>query len=318
MSVQPVENTVSQPDLKHKQRTNSHEFLQTSIAFALMIVLAWVLDYIFTGEWFGIMKSPKSLFWIFLCCIKTVFIYSCYYTLRRIGEELAGERKARSIIKSTPKGWLSIISLAAFFPLLIPLWNMWDLWYFSIKFFLFTGVTIWIAWLNIECMWVLYEKFVHMLEKSGVESNQELSIEEYVGRRNLLQQLLLMNGVTIGLSTLAAGAMRTAIISSTGRHIPEEYVVIYGAYFTFVLAAIYIPTYLKSVEVGKVLLKNKCGLEGCNVGVDPKEWIERYTHHKHMKEYLDLNEDAVAHFRKGMFILTPFLGGIAGVLTGLK
>ena len=87
--------------------------------------------------------------------------------------------------------------------------------------------------------------------KRPVDSVQQ-GIKDLIELRGYLQRFISLLGAMVTLATLAKGALRQAFLE-TGGHasdFPPEYVLLQGAYFTGLLALVYIPTYTVLAAVG--------------------------------------------------------------------
>ena len=82
-------------------------------------------------------------------------------------------------------------------------------------------------------------------------------IEIVIDLRTHLQRYITRAGAMVALATLAKGALRQAILATGGNsaEFPAEYVLLQGAYFTALLALVYIPTYSILAEVGSDLVE---------------------------------------------------------------
>jgi hypothetical protein len=78
---------------------------------------------------------------------------------------------------------------------------------------------------------------------------------ELLDLRRRLQQLLVLGGTVIGAATLATGALRLAVLAwKPNALFPPDYPVLYGGFFTVVLAFLYGPAYASIQKQGRAIL----------------------------------------------------------------
>jgi hypothetical protein len=148
-------------------------------------------------------------------------------------------------------------------------------------------------------------------------------IEHYLTLRTLLQRVLGVEGAIVGAAVLSAGALRNAVVAYNQIHtkyesvpdpskFPREFVLIYGAFFTLLLAMLYVPVYFRLLDVGRENVKNACE------DADPRSeaWLAAYEKRKKLEEYLQLEVTTSAGFRSGVAILTPLASALVALLLG--
>jgi len=139
-------------------------------------------------------------------------------------------------------------------------------------------------------------------------------IERYLDLRTLLQRVLAVEGAILGAAILASGALRNAVVAYTKvqSSYPREYVLLYGAYFTLLLALLYAPVYLRLLEVGRANVDAACKPE------EPASpaWLPAYEKRKKLEEHLQLEVATSASFRAGIAILAPLASALVGLLLG--
>lgn len=168
------------------------------------------------------------------------------------------------------------------------------------------------------------------LEHSPPERGKAKDIERYLELHTLLQRVLAIEGAIIGAAVLATGGLRNAVVAYHGfftqdqlqppgsfplqppTSFPREYVLMYGAFFTLLLAMLYVPVYLRLVEVGRRNVEAACTSE------EPasEAWLPAYEKRKKLEELLQLEMATGASFRAGVAILTPLGGALVALLLG--
>jgi hypothetical protein len=157
-------------------------------------------------------------------------------------------------------------------------------------------------------------------------------IKRYLALRTLLQRVLAIEGAIIGAAVLATGALRNAVVAynpslakfikynpgfAQTHHLhtsafPRELVLMYGAFFTLLLALLYAPVYFRLLEVGRANVDRACKAE------EPASaaWLPAYEKRKKLEEHLQLEIATSASFRAGVAILTPLAGALVALLLG--
>jgi hypothetical protein len=143
-------------------------------------------------------------------------------------------------------------------------------------------------------------------------------VKSYLSLREGLQRFITFLGAMISLGTLAKGASRHAYIAARGSPVdfPPEYVLLHGAYFTGLLALVYIPTYTRLVAVGGDILDSVFPLTAPDVEL--RRLAEWQSNRKSLEELLQLRSGALDNLRASVAILAPLASGTASVLLGDK
>ena len=150
--------------------------------------------------------------------------------------------------------------------------------------------------------------------------------------RGVLQRILAVEGTILGAAILVTGALRNAVNAYPGQlrahpgflhhhpsqkdflhaSYPHEYLLLYGAYLTLLLALFYAPVYLRLLEAGRANLDAACPLG------DPSSagWTDSYEKRKKLQEYLQLEVTASASFRAGVAIFAPLASALVALLLG--
>jgi hypothetical protein len=128
-------------------------------------------------------------------------------------------------------------------------------------------------------------------------------------KRTVLQQLLLAAGLIIGAATLATGALRLAVLAAVpDAPFPPAYPLLYGGFFTVVLAFVYLPAYLSLQRLGNSLV------DGCWPVPSAKPDKDWYESRERASAALGLTVSAKDSFQAGAAILAPLLTSVLTVL----
>jgi hypothetical protein len=133
-------------------------------------------------------------------------------------------------------------------------------------------------------------------------------VRQYLQFRERLQRFILILGTVVGLATLGAGAARKALIAwgvSTDAY-PASFVLVYGAYFTMLIALVYIPTYSSLLEIGRHLRDTFFP----TLLLNTSDWADTYAKRKKLEELLQLQTTVQQSLQASVAIFAPLLSGI--------
>jgi hypothetical protein len=150
-----------------------------------------------------------------------------------------------------------------------------------------------------------------------VHSAQE-GIQVLLELREYLQRFITLLGAMVALATLAKGALRQAFLATGGKasEFPPEYVLLQGAYFTGLLALVYIPTFTILAAIGADLLESLYPITAPDL--DWENLSHWQANRKSLEELLQLRSGAVDNLRASVSILAPVATSVITVLLGTK
>jgi len=253
-------------------------------------------------------NAPQFKVWLFfivaLMAFVTVIAAPVLKSLRRLEAYFVSNR--REIILSS----LALALLCAI-PSLFPASFEEKLAYHRIRVGLLLGVGVVVALMAVGGIWLVRAALRDLA--SSAEPGEK-HIQTFLRLREQLQFLLTVLGILVGGLTLATGALRNALVATTPdlKGFPPELVLVYGAYFTALVALIYAPTYIALVATGRKLVDDLWPMP------PPKSdaWDDWYDRRKDLEELLQLQQGAVKNFQAGFAILAPLAGSIIAVLLG--
>ena len=122
----------------------------------------------------------------------------------------------------------------------------------------------------------------------------------------------------LNLATLAKGALRQEFLATGGNpaEFPSEFVLLQGAYFTGLLALVYIPTYTILAAIGADILESAYPIIAPDL--DWENLSRLQANRKSLEEILQLRSGAVDNLRASVSILSPVATGVITVLLGTK
>jgi hypothetical protein len=122
----------------------------------------------------------------------------------------------------------------------------------------------------------------------------------------------------VGLGTLTKGALRQAFLATGGnpKLFPAEYVLIHGAYFSALLALVYVPTHALLAEVGDRLVD--AVFPALSPDLDLRKSAGWQTDRKALEDLLQVGTAATDDLRASLSILAPLATGVVSVWLGTK
>jgi hypothetical protein len=151
-------------------------------------------------------------------------------------------------------------------------------------------------------------------ELASDDTDQMTLVKQYLEYRQLLQRYLTVLGAAIGLVTLATGALRNVQIAVgiSEDDFPLILVLVYGLYYTILIALIYAPTHFALLQAGRKLRDHICPLGSLDT------LIEDDNKRKKLDEILQLKATTEQSLRTGIAILAPLLTSLFSSVLDLK
>jgi hypothetical protein len=150
--------------------------------------------------------------------------------------------------------------------------------------------------------------------------NDAQRLDAYVSRRDELQRVLFFLGAMIGAATLALGAQRHAFVEHgvvSADDFPPELVLAYGAYYSLLLAAAYVPVYVNVVALGRDVLDRLLGRWPPNLR-DGKAWGEWISQRDAAELFLQLRTTPVQRLQTALAVLAPLAGSAVSLVLGVN
>jgi hypothetical protein len=123
-------------------------------------------------------------------------------------------------------------------------------------------------------------------------------------------------GVILGAAIGSTAAFRNAVVASKGlsgaaaeREFPIEYVLLYGAFFSLLLASFYVPTYLRLQLLARDVIAR-----AIPVRQDTKDWEDHLERRQKLETVLKLDTGVMSSLTAGAAILAPLATSLVGLL----
>ena len=155
--------------------------------------------------------------------------------------------------------------------------------------------------------------FVHggLKQLAAEDLGTDKALKTFLALQNDLHRFLGTMGAILGLIILSAGAQRRAVLAyAPGTDYGYELVLVYGFFFSILVAAVYLPTHLTLTSVGISIR------DAFFPAVSPTspEWEDRMAKREKLGGQLELQVGALGRFKASAAILTPLAGSLIGLV----
>lgn len=151
-------------------------------------------------------------------------------------------------------------------------------------------------------------------EEAGAERLAE-DLGRYQQLRSRLERFLGFAAANIGLSILSFGALRS-MLGETAAGLPELLpkgsILVFGAYFTWLLAIIYLPIRKSLNDVGNALAEEVLQ----QPVVKRVTWTQWLDEQQAIRTWLGLQGSVLQDLQQGLSVLAPLLAGITSLALG--
>jgi hypothetical protein len=192
--------------------------------------------------------------------------------------------------------------------------------YHQVKIMFVNLVSVLVAFIPVQGIWyvgaALGSRPWREKTAADAEPYEREEIKDYLLLGESLHRFITFLGAMIGLATLAKGASRHAFVATGGRpaDFPPEFVLLHGAFFTALLALVYIPTYNRLVAAGVAILDAVFPVNSPDL--DLKKLAEWQSNRKSLEELLQLRANALDNLRVSLSILAPLASSAISILLG--
>jgi hypothetical protein len=284
-------------------------------------------DYALPGPWrnpqsWAFVRSPQAMVWIFFVAGQFAFWANVLGPLWRSRSQLRRDYDLRR----TAEIRLKLVAAVVFFALpgffivrIVPDSN---LAHHDAKMTIVNAIAMIVALIAVAGIWYVRAALESTFAGKGTAGRAVRSLEESISvlldLRARLQQFIVLLGAMVTLAALAKGALRQAFLAQGGlaSTFPPEYVLLQGAYFTGLLALVYIPSYTLLAAIGGDLIDAAYPIKGAHLEWDNlAHW---QANRKSLEELLQLRSGAVDNLRASVSILAPAASSVIAVLLGTK
>lgn len=143
-------------------------------------------------------------------------------------------------------------------------------------------------------------------------------VQQFLELRESMQHFLFLAGAFIFLAMLSVGALRNAILAqdpddeALAASFPPEYVLLFGVYFSLLLALAYTPVYAGYLQVGGRMRDALVSPTPPAVGVaELKTWQDERAD---LESVLHLDVGVGESFRAGVVVFAPLAGSLVSLL----
>ncbi len=306
------------------RRTNGEFFLNWSgllIGLLVMTVDYLVLrDQINNEEWIFIRK-PQSQVWILMVSAQFALWGSVISPLWRWKAEVKPPSGDQRPLVVRLKAILAILFFAipTYFFLAIPDSG---LAHHDAKLTIINLVGAYVAITAAAGIWnvraTIEATFARRRPDEGMGMTAKQWAADILRLRQKLQRFIGLLGAMVGLGTLTKGALRQAFLASGGAPslFPSEFILIHGAYFSCLLALVYVPTHSLLAEAGNRLVDAVFPIASSDL--DLKKSAGWQADRKALEDLLQVGTAATDDLRASLSILAPLATGIVSIWLGTK
>ena len=264
------------------------------------------------------LRAPESMVWIFLVAAQVAFWFnSVPFQWRwkcevRDGFGLAFTRDMGA------KAALALLLFAAPAVVMAFLQPATMLAHRAAKLAVVNAIGVAVAFVPLVGIWYTRAAITAPAGPGGAARDDKRRIRDYLLLRAHLQRFITFLGMMISLGTLAKGANRHAFVATTGRpdQFPPEYVLLYGAFFTGLLALVYVPIHTRLIAAGTALVDSVFAIDAPET--DLKQLSGWHANRKSLEDLLHLEARAADDLRASVSILAPVASGVVSILLGDK
>jgi len=155
--------------------------------------------------------------------------------------------------------------------------------------------------------------FVHggLKQLSAEDLATEKALKIFLALQGDLQRFLTALGAILGLIIVSAGAQRQAVLAyAPATDYDYELVLVYGLFFSILVAAVYLPTHLTLLRVGHRMRDEFFPA----VAPTSPEWEATTAKRDKLGTLLELQVGPLGRFKASAAILTPLIGSLVGLV----
>lgn len=245
-------------------------------------------------------SKPQFLIWLFLFSLQfSLWVIIALPLFKEISGLMDHYKKNKLEVITTFISTILITAIYIIFFAFIRLPKELPLAHHRLKVWPLTIIGLLIALLAATGIWLVHIGVREIAKKSNPNKK---SIEDYLKLRKQLKLFLSVVAVLLGLGTLTIGALRHSLIAYNPWLIFDaEVVLLYGAYFSFFMALVYVPTRVSFYSTGKHLSDSLFPMPD-----NLNTWDTWYLSRKQFEDYLELNLNPKSEIQSLIAILTPF------------
>jgi hypothetical protein len=290
-----------------------------AVGGALVATAVMFADYPFPPEETAFIETPAALLWLLSVAAQWML---WFVLVPPLAVALYAHREGF--------GWSPIVSVAALGLLSVgfllpatfgwpdlPLADLPDypLTYHRAKIGAVYGIGLFVALLPALGLGLVRARLRGLFRQGKPSAKQ---VQRFLELRESMQHFLFLAGAFIFLAMLSVGALRNAILAqdpddeALASSFPPEYVLLFGIYFSLLLALAYMPAYASYLEVGGRLRDDLVGPTPPGVGVSElKKWRDERTD---LESVLRLDVGVGESFRAGVVVFAPLAGSLVSLL----
>lgn len=274
-------------------------------------------------------EKPQFLVWLLLISAQVAFsvviLWPVFQIDRRAARSLRGDGVRPYAVTVSAAILLGAVAVVfAFASSILPvdlvhregLPSSWPLPSYGPKVGVAVGLALIVGLLAVAGVWLTGMLFDRICRNPAQEPD-EACVYQFMHLRGQLNGLLGIAGIIVGIGTLGSGALRNAVLAlnqpSPAKPLyqfDEQYVLVYGLFFTGLLALAYLPSFLSMRAAGTRIREASNPLPPPG---DPA-FGNVVTARKTLDDLLQISVAASASFKAGVAIFAPLGSALVGLL----
>ena len=250
------------------------------------------------------LRRPETIVWLTLLAAQAGLWVVGWAVALRLLDQLDGRSRAVSITGFALVGMLVVAVIvvpAVTTPTATPL----PLHRPKIITFIVLGALAAAPW--IEAIWRV-GTIAKTVPTEEADPTRPHPVDRYLRLREQLGHAVVVLGVIVAGITLTTGALRLAILADNPKaEFPISSVLVYGGFFSLLLALIYLPVQLRVIALGNRL---RDAMAPITVGAT----LEDFKRRGEVEAVLGLTTGPIASMQAGLAVLAPLLTALLGQL----
>lgn len=278
---------------------------------ALLSPAVYLSDYWLWGDTDGFTATPEFVVWMLLICgqsatwaVLVPILARCHLDLRGYWRGHGRGLAASAFVFLFLIAVFANVSAAKLPPTPLP--------HLTTKIAILSIVPIVIALAGGLGIWLVH---VGLDREFGHRRSTEKAVDRFLRLRDQLRTLLLAEAALLSVSVVGTGALRSAIIAwDPSVDLSPTWIILYGIFFSVLLAAAYLPTHVRLMAVGHRLREDVVGSRP----PPQRGWRAWQEERVAVGDYLELQAPGTPALRAFGAVLSPLATALITAALGVS